>query len=201
MSFWYYLLNFCIDRFIIWLFAFFQGQFNQTLFKSFPLAILFMEWRLNYFFSFIFWCVRAANISWASLATIDNITRADMFWRVFNDSIFNAMFAFVPAYIALRFGPPTGTRDRTLFIIFVRYTGFFVFLYILLQIFVELRNFGWNGCQLGGVVLDLTSQLLLKLSDEFVRAFLRRLDLILYHLVLVRVLIQLETSDVLDELA
>ena len=50
-------------------------------------------------------------------------------------------------------------------------------------------------------MLDLTSQLLLELSDEFVRTLLRRLDLILYHLVLLRELLHLEASDVLDELA
>ena len=50
-------------------------------------------------------------------------------------------------------------------------------------------------------MLDLTSQLLLKLSYKFVRALLRSLDLILYHLVLLRVLIHLEASDVFDELS
>ena len=48
-------------------------------------------------------------------------------------------------------------------------------------------------------MLELARELLLKLSDQFVRALPLRLNLILYHLVLFRVLFHLEVTNVLDE--
>ena len=51
------------------------------------------------------------------------------------------------------------------------------------------------------MVLNLTRELLLQISDEFVRALALLLDLVLYHLVLLRELVHLEAADVFDELA
>ena len=50
-------------------------------------------------------------------------------------------------------------------------------------------------------MLDLTRELLLQISDEFIRALAFYLDLILYRLVLLRELFHLEASNVLYEIA
>ena len=50
-------------------------------------------------------------------------------------------------------------------------------------------------------MLDLTRKLLFELCDEFVSALFLRLNLILYHLILLRELVHLEASYIFDEIA